>query len=153
MFNALQGWIEGAKVLDLFCGTGSLGIEALSRGAAQVVFVDNNSKSLSILRRNLEALDTPRESYRIAKQDVFQFLKDCEQTFDLIFIDPPFTEKLGDSVMQAVAQSSISHAQSRVHLESAKQEPVGKEYGSFFAYKQRVFGDKCLSVFHQKESP
>ncbi|MBV2168980.1 MAG: 16S rRNA (guanine(966)-N(2))-methyltransferase RsmD, partial [Bdellovibrio sp.] len=94
LFNKLQFQIEGAKVVDLFCGTGNLGIEALSREASFCTFVEKNPKSLTITRQNLEKLKVPTSQYKIINMDVLGFLKAYQgEPFDIVFADPPFTEK------------------------------------------------------------
>lgn len=147
LFNIWQNEIEGARVLDLFSGTGSLGLEALSRGAASVQFVDAHPKSVQILRQNIEKLKLT-EDHRIAATDVFHFLKRYkDEPFDLIFIDPPFTEAIADKVMGAVARSSSFHSNTRIAIESGRREKIGEDYKTLIRYDQREFGDKFLSLF------
>jgi 16S rRNA (guanine966-N2)-methyltransferase len=99
LFNILGDFCDNARVLDLFAGTGSLGFEALSRGAREVVFVEQNRKSIDIIRRNHEKLRVS-ESLQIVNKDVLSFLRSYSgEPFDLIFIDPPFTEEMADEVM------------------------------------------------------
>lgn len=81
--------LEGAVALDLFSGTGSLGIEALSRGAASVEFVEKNGSSLAVLEKNLRSLSIGGEA-RIVRGDVFQYLKHVHSPFDLVMADPPY---------------------------------------------------------------
>ena len=106
LFNKWMGYIEEAHVLDLFAGTGNLGLEALSRGANHVTFVEKNSKSISIIRENIQTLKIPPTEQVVLPKDVFSFLKTyAADPFDLIFIDPPFTEKLAHDVMTALSLS------------------------------------------------
>ena len=86
LFNILSTSINGAMCLDLFCGSGSLGIEALSRGASDVICVDHNVKTAE---KNVKNLGCP---ITIVRRDVIQFLKQCQQRFDIIFLDPPYKE-------------------------------------------------------------
>lgn len=150
LFNIWRNEIEGARVLDLFSGTGSLGLEALSRGAASVHFVDAHPKSIQILRQNLAKLKVSEE-HRVQTQDVFQFLKKYnEAAFDLIFIDPPFTEAIADEVMIALGKSSSFHSTTRIAIESGRREKIGEDYGTLLRYDYREFGDKFLSLFQPK---
>ena len=150
IFNKIQSHIPGAKVLDLFSGTGSLGLEALSRGAESVQFVDSHAKSIHILNQNVDKLDV-RGSVSISKVDVLRFLKQAEDSFDLIFIDPPFTKKMGEEVMQTLAQSKVFHAQSLILIESTKHENMQDHYLELERIDVKSFGDKDLSVFSQVE--
>lgn len=88
LFDILGQSVVGAAVLDLFAGTGSVGIEALSRGARQAVFVDKQDKALSTIRANLQRTHF-QQSARVVKRDVFHFLAGPSQQFDLIYVAPP----------------------------------------------------------------
>ncbi|MEO6728533.1 MAG: 16S rRNA (guanine(966)-N(2))-methyltransferase RsmD [Candidatus Dojkabacteria bacterium] len=90
MFDLISEYIKDAKVLDLFAGSGNLGIEALSRGASYVQFVESEEKSIKIIRENLISMDLMNQT-RVTNLDVFKFLKINKDKFDIIFIDPPFT--------------------------------------------------------------
>ncbi|MFS8130881.1 MAG: 16S rRNA (guanine(966)-N(2))-methyltransferase RsmD [Candidatus Dojkabacteria bacterium] len=90
MFDLISEYIKDAKVLDLFAGSGNLGIEALSRGASYVQFVENDEKSIKVIRENLIGLDLQNQT-RVTNLDVFKFLKINKDKFDIIFIDPPFS--------------------------------------------------------------
>lgn len=87
--SALGGRIEGARVLDLFAGSGALGLEALSRGASSVVFVERARGALGVLRANIELLGAGPEC-TVADRDVFRFLESCGERFDLALADPPY---------------------------------------------------------------
>ncbi|MEM7384316.1 MAG: 16S rRNA (guanine(966)-N(2))-methyltransferase RsmD, partial [Verrucomicrobiota bacterium] len=93
LFSILMGRLEGARVLDLFAGSGALGIEALSRGAARAVFVDSKKEAIETIRKNLER--TRLEEKGLCRRgEVFQFLKEpLESPFDLILADPPYQKQ------------------------------------------------------------
>ena len=93
VFNILQWDVEGARVLDLFAGSGALGIECLSRGAAEVVFADKSPASVALIRQNLKGIEG---SYRVLTADFTGVLRSGEDKFDLIFIDPPYKSGLGE---------------------------------------------------------
>ena len=90
LFDSIQD-LANPDVLDLFCGVGSLGIEAYSRGAKSIVFVDNSNKSINILKKNIILLSMTTESC-VVNSDVFKFLKNNVRTFDLIIADPPYAK-------------------------------------------------------------
>jgi 16S rRNA (guanine966-N2)-methyltransferase len=151
LFNKWMFDIEGCVAVDLFAGTGNLGIEALSRGAKQVIFVEKHPKSIDILKQNLQKLKIPATDYRIVNMDVLQYLKNYEGApFDLIFADPPFTQRMADAVIQQASQSAAFGASTLLAIESERTEKVEETYGDIERYDQRKFGDKILSFFSKK---
>ncbi|RME15713.1 MAG: 16S rRNA (guanine(966)-N(2))-methyltransferase RsmD [Bdellovibrio sp.] len=151
IFNSLRPYLAQAHVVDLYAGTGSLGIEALSQGAQHVCFVESSRQSLRILKKNLDLLKVPIDNYKIYPQDVFLFLKKNERPFDIILIDPPFTEKLAHKTLSALAKGRSLAAQSLVVIESGPGEKVEEVYGPLSLFRQRDFGDKKVSFFKKKE--
>lgn len=89
IFNISQNFIENANFLDIFSGSGALGLEALSRGARKSTFIDNNFKSCQIIKKNIQALSMENQT-KIVQKDAIQALKILEDTYDIITIDPPF---------------------------------------------------------------
>ena len=89
IFNILGDFIFDANVVDLFCGSGNLGLEAASRGAKSVTFVDNSSNSIRVLKRNIERINPPNR-LTVIKREVLKFLRQNKKSFDLILVDPPF---------------------------------------------------------------
>lgn len=146
LFNKWGAYVEEACVLDLFCGTGSLGLEALSRGAKKVDFVDSSEKSLRILKKNLEKLKVS-EGYQMHKCEALSFLKRSPQAYDLILIDPPFTKSMADRVLSAVSQSSVLKEATLVAIESGTKEFIQDDYGPLKIYDRKEFGDKTLSLY------
>jgi 16S rRNA (guanine966-N2)-methyltransferase len=102
IFASLDDFFSNGKVLDLFCGSGNLGLEALSRGAAQITFVEQEKSALSILKKNINALRVDSQLVRIEDCDVLSFFKMEKTSYRLIFADPPFKydslQKLTDMV-------------------------------------------------------
>lgn len=151
LFNKWMFEIEGVRVVDLFSGTGNLGIEALSRGAQHVIFVEKHPKSIEILRQNLLKLKIPASDYNIVNMDVLQYLRKYEgEPFGLIFADPPFTERMAHAVIEQATQSQAFGAQTLMAIESERSEKVEEAYGDIERYDQRKFGDKILSFFAKK---
>ena len=110
LFNILQNRIYGCRFLDLFCGTGAMGIEALSRGAKEVTFNDASRKSLEILNKNLEKIKV-QKGYKISNCDAERFVASCSEPFDVIYIDPPYKSGLGikalNSILPAISSDGI----------------------------------------------
>lgn len=151
LFNKWMHYVDEAHVLDLFAGTGSLGLEALSRGAGHVTFVEKSNKSVAIIKENLGLLKVPAEQFSILPKDVFSFLKSYSGTaFQLILIDPPFTEKIAHQVMVDLDQSTVFDENTRIAIEAIKQERIDMEYPNLFCYDKQDYGDKSLSFFCKK---
>jgi 16S rRNA (guanine966-N2)-methyltransferase len=146
LFNILSDRVEAARVLDLFAGTGSLGIEALSRGAAHVTFVDHSASSLAIVKKNLSLLGVAASDFRLVKANAISFLGSGEHPFDLIFIDPPFTRKMADQVMQFVASAKWKGLP-ELAIETVKGEKILDSYGAWQRVRVNDYGDKALSLF------
>lgn len=151
IFNILIGSIEGARVLDLFSGTGNLGIEAISRGAAYAECVESNRLSLKIIRENLEKLKILKKEMNIISMDVFKYLKSYRgEAFEVIFIDPPFTEKWAHKSLLAVESSLVAKLGTVVVIEASRHEHVENSYGAFHLLDRRDFGDKS-ALFYKRQ--
>lgn len=106
MFAVIQFEVQGQNVLDLFAGSGALGIEALSRGAAHAVFVDKNEKSVALIKENLKKTKLTDKAL-ILKQDYLQALKGSSQKFGLVFLDPPYALGLYESALAAIMEYGL----------------------------------------------
>lgn len=121
LFNWLQEDIAGARCLDLFAGSGALGLEALSRAASSVAFVDNNGDATRAISASLSLLGLDNAS--VHRGDALQWLRDqaaCGQTFDIVFLDPPFGAELLPSVTAALAASPVLGAGCKIYIETAE---------------------------------
>jgi 16S rRNA (guanine966-N2)-methyltransferase len=119
VFNSLGPILEEAEVLDLFSGTGALGLECLSRGAGSVLSVELSSRHAQWIRENVRSLELPRERHELRVQDVFTALAQLAvlgRTFDLIFADPPFGVKTGKGRSGSFSQQLLDAPESRVVL-------------------------------------
>lgn len=152
LFNKWMNDVDDARVLDLFAGTGSLGLEALSRGAKHVDFVELNIKSIQILKKNIDLLKISRLECSVTQKDVIVFLKKYEgPAYNLILVDPPFTEKMAHKVMTALDASACFDDTTLIAIESLKQERMDEEYTNLIRYDFKDYGDKFLSFFRKKE--
>ena len=106
IFSSIQFELEGRRVLDLFGGTGQMGIEALSRGAAHCTFVDLRKEAVAIIRENV-ALTGFEDRAQIIQGDALAFLSRCRETFDVIFLDPPYGSGLLEKTMELVGTIDI----------------------------------------------
>ncbi len=138
IYSAVQFELAGAEVLDLFSGTGQLGLEALSRGAKSAVFVDSSKKAIEISRQNAERTKL-LENCRFFCGDAFAFLKSAREPFDLIFADPPYAEGLSSKIAQKVLEFDLLKPRGALILESGLDcglpKPVAEAFGSVKEYR------------------
>ena len=150
VFNILGQSVEGKRVLDLFAGSGSLGIEAISRGAAEVQFVDSARRCAEMIGRNTRGLGIA-EACRIARQDAAEFVRTSKDApFDLVFVDPPFLSgKAGEVLAALVAASLLSDATVtivRTHWRERVDLPTELE-----VTKRRKFGDSVVAFLKRRQ--
>jgi len=135
---------EALEVLDLFSGSGSLGLEALSRGAATATFVDTSHASLSLLEKNIQLLGLENRT-AVHQAEVFWFLKNSRHPYGLVFVDPPFAlERIG-LLPTAIAHSGILKPGAYVIMEHGKNSTVTVPEGSF-ELLQRTFGQTIVLI-------
>jgi len=154
LFNILEDVVEGSLFLDLFAGTGSVGIEALSRGAAHVVFVDNSQEAVQIIHKNLKQLELIKQA-TVYREDVFQALESLSQRgqrFDLVFVGPPYGMGLADRTLQKIAERKVLNPDAIVVTEIFKKEAVQDHYGALELFDERLYGDNRMK-FYRKTSP
>ena len=146
IFNTLRGEIEGKRVLDLFAGAGSLGIEALSQGALSVTFVDSSSASINILKRNLENLRL-KDQASILRLDGLKALSKLDSTYQIIFADPPYLKGFAQKIVDKTAISGVLETRGILVLERHKKENITFPEDKLILLKERKFGDTLISFF------
>jgi 16S rRNA (guanine966-N2)-methyltransferase len=156
LFNVLAPQIEGARFLDMYAGSGAVGIEALSRGAAEAVFVERAAAAVKVLRANLARLDI-REGFRIAQGGAASFLRgaDADTRFDLVFLDPPYdTAGEYEAVLNLLGGPSASLLAdgAMVIAEHRRKEKLEDRYGALQRTRLLEQGDAALS-FYRAMSP
>jgi 16S rRNA (guanine966-N2)-methyltransferase len=137
---SMLGDVSGARVLDLYAGSGALGIEALSRGAESAVFVERDGSALAALRRNLEAVDAVAE---VRRQDVARFLARPEGTFDLVLCDPPYDDAPRIAAPLSEAVPAIAAENARIVTESDKRNPIVLPQPLVV---ERTYGDTRIAI-------
>ncbi|MFC1558411.1 16S rRNA (guanine(966)-N(2))-methyltransferase RsmD [candidate division KSB1 bacterium] len=151
IFTFLGEYVYGEKVLDLFSGTGNLGIEALSRGADSVSFVDFSEHSISLIRDNIQK--TRFESkVNIIKTDVLSFISGAERnvlTFDIVLADPPFKYEHLITLCQSSHLYAIVEQDGFFIVEHYPDIKEGFYYPGFVLEKHKSFGDKQVSIFRK----
>jgi 16S rRNA (guanine966-N2)-methyltransferase len=145
IFELLGDFVVDAAILDLFCGSGSLGFEALSRGAHNVTFVDNSQDSLRVLRRNIGQLKID-EPVRVLRKDTLLFLKKNKQPFDLIFADPPFKWDKFNDILPLVFKPENLTDYGLFVVESERSHEVNWEGENYEILRQKQF-DRSLITF------
>lgn len=149
LFNILPHDLTEIRVLDLFAGTGSLSVEALSRGAREAVLVDVSHKSVVAIRDNLASLDLSSRSkvWTMPVLPAIRRLSRGGETFELIFLDPPYEKGWVRRVLETVAEGELLAEAGRLVAEHSVREPVQESYGPLKLQDQRRYGDTLLSFF------
>lgn len=137
IFNAIQFDVEGRRVLDLFAGSGQLGIEALSRGAKNCCFVDSNKDAQSAISQNIKNCEFASVS-KVFGTDFETFLKSIDEVFDLVFLDPPYKEGLLEKALELVVKKTSSYG--IIICEHLKDYFPPETVENFSVYKRYNFG-------------
>jgi len=151
LFNIIQFDIEGRRVLDLFGGTGQLGIEALSRGAGWCTFVDMNRQAAAIIRENVKTVGFS-DVATVQQVDAVAFLSGCREKFDLIFLDPPYQTQLLENCIQAVAKFDILSEHGIMVCESALEKQLPELEVPYEKGREYRYGKIKLTVYHRQGS-
>jgi len=152
LFNILAvqlGSFAGRRVLDIFAGTGNLGIEALSRGAADALFIDENREAVALIRKNLELTGFAKQGRVVQKEALaaLRSLSDGAETFGLDFLDPPYRQGFSGKVLEFLAASSLIDGRSVVVVETAAVEALPDSFGRLREFDRRSYGDTALAFF------
>ena len=143
VFNIIQFDIEGRRVLDLFAGTGQLGIECLSRGAAEAVFIDENTAAVKIVKENLK---TCGFTAAVLQQDALSYLRHCGK-FDLVFVDPPYDSGLYESVLETINSVDILSDGGIILCESRREKTLPDMRAPYRKKKEYNYGRVKLTVY------
>lgn len=149
VFNILGPAVREVRVLDLFAGTGALGIEALSRGARDAVFVEEDPVALQVLRRNLESLGLTACSkvWPLAVLAVLKKLSARGEQFGLAFLDPPYVEGLAAATLTALAAGGILQPGAWVVAEHSRRETLPESCGRLTLRELRRYGDTQVAFY------
>jgi 16S rRNA (guanine966-N2)-methyltransferase len=149
IFNILRGRLEGAVVLDLFAGTGSLGIEALSRGAEKAVFVDKSPHAIRLIRRNVQACILEDRS-RIWKRNVLWGLDSVTpegRAFDLVFVDPPYEKDLAKRTLDLLDRAETTSPEATIVVEHSTRDSLPEQTTRLNLNDQRRHGKTLVSFY------
>ena len=148
MFSILQFDLPGAKVLDLFGGTGQLGIEALSRGAAEAVFVDERDAACKIINENLSKTNFLNRS-RVIRSDYASFLRNCSEKYNIIILDPPYAEVFLENSLKIITEIDILQSGGIIVTEHPAEKTFNAEIEGLIRSKDYKYGKTVLTLFYR----
>jgi 16S rRNA (guanine966-N2)-methyltransferase len=148
IFNIIAPCIRDAVVLDLFAGSGSLGIEALSRGAKKAVFCENSKKAMEIVKKNLAASNLAEKSV-LEKRDYLDYLNTCDEVFDIIFLDPPYTLGYYEKALDVIKKRRLLSPEGIVVAERGKAYDIS--FPGFEIIKDRRYGNSFVTIFKRMD--
>jgi len=154
LFNIIMEYLADAYVLDLYAGTGSLGIEALSRGARLAVFVDKSVKSTGLIKENL--INTKLIDRGIViKGEIFNVLYGFfqkEVKFDIIFLDPPYNKGLAEETLKVIGKENMLSANGIISTETGSNENIPLEIGTLQLVSHRKYGNTALAFYKKQQN-
>ncbi len=148
LFDMLGQDLDGIMFLDLFAGSGSVGLEALSRGARHCTFVEKDPKCAAVIRQNVELLDI--ENYSLLNSDAFATIKHLssrQETYDVVYIDPPYGRDLAKKSLKTLMAYDILQPASLVILKHEKQEVLPPQAGRLKQIRSKRYGGTLLSIY------
>lgn len=148
IFNIIQFDIEGRRVLDLFGGTGQLGIECLSRGAAHATFVDARTDAVKLIRENL-ALTALTNRATVLTADYATVLSGAVEKYDLVFLDPPYETKLLERSLELISQFDILREHGIIICESPQEKSLPDLSAPYGKYREYRYGKIKVTVYHR----
>jgi 16S rRNA (guanine(966)-N(2))-methyltransferase RsmD len=151
LFNILGVRAAGASFLDLFAGTGSVGIEALSRGAKLVIFVERDRRTVNVIRENLRLteLHDQAEVYSIGVLKAVEILNSKKAKFDIIFIGAPYDDPALEKTLKKLGELNLLREEGTVIAEHRKKHELECEYGVLSKFREARYGDTVLSFYKE----
>ena len=148
LFSIIQFDISGARVLDLFGGTGQLGIEALSRGAKSATFVDASNTACNLIRENLKRTRLQEES-RVICSDYLAFLGRCSEKYDIIFLDPPYAEVFLENALNRITEIDILQSGGIIITERPLEKELSMDFPGYSRSKDYKYGKVLLTIYRK----
>ena len=148
LFSIIQFDVPNTRVLDLFGGTGQLGIEALSRGAKNAVFVDADEKACNLIKANLRRCKMEADGH-VVRSDYLDYLSRCKQKFDIIFLDPPYAEVFLENALKRITEIDILQSGGIIVTE----RPLGKDlpfnFEGYERSKDYKYGNTLITLYRK----
>ena len=148
LFAMIQDYIKGSIVLDLFAGSGQLGIEAISNGAKLSYFIDNNNEVIKVLNSNISNLNIKNQS-KVILSDWKRFLNESSNKgikFDLIFVDPPYDYDVYEKILEKVSTLNLLNDNGLIILEHHNLK-LKNQYNNLILYKEKKYGNKSVNIY------
>ena len=150
LFSIIQFDIPGAKVLDLFGGTGQLGIEALSRGAKSAVFVDEREDACKLIKENLIRTKLQQDG-QVGRSDYMQYLDRCREKFDIILMDPPYADVFLENALKRITEIDILESNGIIVTERPLEKELPWDFEGFTRSKDYKYGKTLLAIYRKAE--
>ena len=149
LFSIIQFDLPAAKVLDLFGGTGQLGIEALSRGAKQAVFVDHSEAACKLIRENLKRTHLESQG-RVVRSDYMSFLKTSRDLYDIILLDPPYAEAFLENSLKIITEIDILQSGGIIVTERPLGKDLDFDFPGYVRSRDYKYGKTLLAIFRKE---
>ena len=152
LFDILQNVVEGSRFLDLFSGTGGVGLEALSRGASQAIFVDNLPESAKLIGKNIEKLGYQRVTrlYELDVSEAIDRFARADRRFDIVFLGPPYEEGLTEKTLNKLKGTNVVRPWGIVGVEVFFKNELNENYGELMKIESRDYGQSKLVLYRRK---
>ena len=148
LFSIIQFEIPTARVLDLFGGTGQLGIEALSRGAKSAVFVDHQENACKLIRENLRRTRLEADG-KVIRADYLGYLRRCRESFDIIFLDPPYAEVFLENALKCITEIDILQSGGIIVAERPLGKELPWEFDGFTRSRDYKYGKTLITIYRK----
>ena len=148
LFSVINFDIPGARVLDLFGGTGQLGIEALSRGAETATFVDAREESCRLIRENLKRTKLEGQG-RVIRSDYLEYLNRCKEQYDIILLDPPYAEVFLENALKRITEIDILHSNGIIVTERPLGKELSWEFDGYTRSRDYKYGKTLLTIYRK----
>ena len=148
LFSIIQFEIPCARVLDLFGGTGQLGIEALSRGAQSAVFVDASEKACALIKENLKRTKL-QDCGKVIRSDYMEYLDRCREKFDIVFLDPPYAEVFLENALKRLSEIDILQSGGIIIAECPLDKELPWVFPGFTRSKDYKYGKTLLTIYRR----
>lgn len=149
LFSAIQFEIEGRRVLDLFAGSGQLGIEALSRGAERAVFVDAGKNAAALVKENLRRSKLTDKA-QVVQTDYLSYLSRCREKFGLIFLDPPYAENFLENALEKIVEFDILSSGGIIVAERPEGKELPQEFEGYTRSRDYRYGITLITLYRKQ---
>lgn len=150
LFSVIQFDLPGAVVLDLFGGTGQLGIEALSRGARRAVFVDHQAKACDLIRENLRRTRLEQDA-QVVRGDYLEYLKRSREVFDIILLDPPYAEVFLENALKCITEIDILRSGGIIVTERPLGKALEYEFDGYTRSRDYKYGKTLITLYRKDD--